>query len=99
MLCNSTQLDTVRVPRHYAPSAAATGRWALVRASHTPGVSSVRLSGWPKEGAAVAQRREALPPEAFEHVRREKNHELLGAGATPLVLEEFIGARLYTGPL
>ena len=44
-------------------------------------------------------RRQPLPPEALDEVRRIKNKQLRAAGHSELMVEEQIAGRLYTGPI
>ena len=62
---------------------------------------AIQVRGWPQEATAagLAARRSVLPAEDFEAIRREKSNELQAAGIAPLGLEEFLGGRLYTGPM
>ena len=66
------------------------------------GLKELRLSKWPAEDPSTlhgsAQGREAIDPSEFRETRQEKNRVLEAMGMPTIMLEEFIGARLYTGP-
>jgi hypothetical protein len=63
------------------------------------------ISEWPMEQKLVktkalrGQCRIAKPPVAFEGQRREINEKLDALDQRPMLVEEFIASRLYTGPL
>ena len=48
---------------------------------------------------AVPQGRRAVSPATMREKMIEKNADLIAAGHTPIIEEELIGARLYTGDL
>ena len=57
---------------------------------------------WPKEvGSHLRQdcRRRAMPLQHYESLLPTKNAQLREAGSQPIIIEELIGARLYTGPI
>ena len=61
--------------------------------------------GYTSDDASDADRGEQLhkrlrlPPDAFESELRVVNGKLRGAGTSPVNLNEFVGCRLYTGPM
>jgi hypothetical protein len=69
------------------------------------GTESWRMlrDGWPQTEtggpSSGKTSRQPLDPDDFAMDRRQVNHRLQAAGHTPLVLEEFIAARHYTGPM
>ena len=59
------------------------------------------VKGWPQErryGSVGHRGRSPFPPSFFEAEMREKNRQLNERGASEITMEEFLGARLYTGP-
>ena len=59
------------------------------------------VKGWPQErryGSVGHRGRSPFPPSFFEADVREKNRKLNERGASEISMEEFLGARLYTGP-
>lgn len=58
-----------------------------------------RIYEYPQEYRDVQRRRVPLPPSSFSGIRRNFNKQLASLNEEPLKLEEFIAARLYTGPM
>ncbi|KOO24567.1 pbs lyase heat-like repeat protein [Chrysochromulina tobinii] len=66
------------------------------------GLKEMRLESWPAERPDTlhgsAQGRREIPTSEFEAERANRNAQLRSLDAQPLEFEEFLGARLYTGP-
>ena len=67
-------------------------------------VDHKRKDGFPERGGSFREEhpewcRRAIPLSAFDEQMRARNSELVSGGHTPLVHEELVAGRLYTGPM
>ena len=97
--CCGPDAKAVFETKNYEIETTSEVEWWFV---HDPaaGLRRLGLAGYPAEKrAGAAKLREARPPAEFDHERRGINDKLKRQKCAPLCLEEFLGARLYTGPM
>ena len=99
--CESADSDDIFLTPNYSMNTTARAEWWFV-ADPDRGLVHLAIDKYPAEAPETihdaAMPRRPLPAVDFQEAMREKNLELHTLEQPPIDEEEFIGARLYTGP-
>jgi hypothetical protein len=99
--CNAEDSVIPFTTPNYRMSTTSRIEWWFVY-DPTTGRKEMRLDEWPAEHPDTikgsARPREAKPPSEFHEARQANNAKLRSMDAPTIMVEEFVGCRLYTGP-
>ena len=94
--------DTAFEVRNYGTVTSSRIEFFFVTDPSPNRLDRLRLREWPQEPKLIAAGRDGrrpLPIRSFRAARRTVDAQLRTGGEAPLSVEEFVAARLYTGPL